>query len=330
MAAGFIYDLCTDKDFKPIIISIGILGTFVGILYGLWNFKTDDITNSVPELLKGLKLAFATSVLGMLLSIVLSIVENFKKQASKDILTMLHSILNEQKEANKTIKMIFDSTKESQNTVKNHFESLNQSLKQALEALSKNAVKEIISSLQNVVADFNKNLKEQFGENFKQLNESVKKMIQWQENYKTTIEQTESVLKNAAEGIEKTSEQIQNITHHYQTISVLNKDLHQIIKTNQNQINNIETHLANLKRIGQEAGLITQSINDFSKTIQHSLSGQSEGLRRLNKELDQSLSKSLGGLNSALTTLTDKFRQDYENYLKQFKELLNLLDRDKQ
>ena len=45
--------------------TIGVLGTFVGISIGLWNFDPNDITSSVPLLLSGMKIAFATSIIGM-------------------------------------------------------------------------------------------------------------------------------------------------------------------------------------------------------------------------------------------------------------------------
>ena len=63
----------TFKDYKPVIISIGILGTFVGIVCGLWNFDTKNITVSIPHLLEGLKLSFITSILGMSVSIVVKL-----------------------------------------------------------------------------------------------------------------------------------------------------------------------------------------------------------------------------------------------------------------
>ena len=92
-------------------------------------------------------------------------------------------------------------------------------------------------------------------------------------------------------------------------------------------------HLGN---IGKEANLITSSINDFSQTIQKSLAGQSEGMRRLNeglvkqseegmRRLNEELDSSLGNLNKALTSLTEKFRTDYSNYLENFSQLLEYL-----
>ena len=64
---------------KRIIISIGIFGTFLGILIGLIQFQVHDITGSVPKLLEGLKISFITSVLGMLLSLGISIKESLLK-----------------------------------------------------------------------------------------------------------------------------------------------------------------------------------------------------------------------------------------------------------
>ena len=43
--------------------TLGILGTFIGILIGLIGFDTSNISTSVPELLGGLKTAFITIIL---------------------------------------------------------------------------------------------------------------------------------------------------------------------------------------------------------------------------------------------------------------------------
>jgi hypothetical protein len=48
-----------------LLTTIGVLGTFVGILIGLMNFDVTDISKSVPQLLDGMKTAFVTSVFGM-------------------------------------------------------------------------------------------------------------------------------------------------------------------------------------------------------------------------------------------------------------------------
>lgn len=74
---GFI-DYRTGKDLKSQIVSVGVLGTFVGIFIGLQAFNPEDITNSVNDILVGLKTAFFTSIVGMSVSTILSVKEILK------------------------------------------------------------------------------------------------------------------------------------------------------------------------------------------------------------------------------------------------------------
>ena len=73
---GFL-DHKTGKDLKSQIVSIGVLGTFVGIFIGLQAFNPSDIVNSVNEILVGLKTAFFTSIVGMSVSTILSVMQKF-------------------------------------------------------------------------------------------------------------------------------------------------------------------------------------------------------------------------------------------------------------
>ncbi|MDW5289457.1 MotA/TolQ/ExbB proton channel family protein [Formosa sp. PL04] len=53
-----------------VFTTLGVLGTFIGIYVGLQDFNPTDITASIPTLLEGLKGAFVTSILGIMLSII--------------------------------------------------------------------------------------------------------------------------------------------------------------------------------------------------------------------------------------------------------------------
>jgi biopolymer transport protein ExbB/TolQ len=132
------------RNYKNEIVSLGVLGTFVGIAIGLYHFDVTDIKSSMPLLLDGLKTAFITSGVGIFFSIIISI---YRPAQSKKSETM--------------------------------------------------------SALEMVVKDFNKNLTTQFGDNFKQLNESVKAMIVWQNNYKTQIVKSEESLNNILNQLNK-------------------------------------------------------------------------------------------------------------------------------
>lgn len=312
------------KDFKPAIISIGVLGTFIGIFIGLWNFDVNYIEDSVPKLLEGLKLAFTTSILGMGVSIVLSYLENqYRTNVNGDFEDILREILREQHDTNQKISQLVENNNDN-------FTQINTSLTKALETLSKGATEHIISALKEVITDFNKNLTEQFGDNFKQLNEAVYKMIEWQETYKISINQVEKNLQVVLVAIEKNSHWIDKFNKDYQSIVQTNEYLQEIIEANNNQIKNIEKHMDNLKNIGKEANVIFKSIEGVSNNIQNSLSEEMQGVVKLRNQLKKQqenvhkqFESSLGQLNQSLTTLTDKFRGDYQSLLEYFSNLNN-------
>jgi hypothetical protein len=55
-----------------VFTSLGVLGTFSGILFGLLGFDASDLDKYIPILLGGMKTAFITSVVGLLCSLVFS------------------------------------------------------------------------------------------------------------------------------------------------------------------------------------------------------------------------------------------------------------------
>ena len=132
------------RNYKNEIVSLGVLGTFIGIAMGLYHFDVTNIKDSMPYLLNGLKTAFITSGVGIFFSVIISIYKPVQSKKS-----------------------------------------------------------ETLNVLEMVVKEFNKNLTTQFGDNFKQLNESVKAMVTWQDNYKDQIIKSEDSLNNILSQLNK-------------------------------------------------------------------------------------------------------------------------------
>ena len=88
-------------EYAPsLLTSLGILGTFTGIVIGLFDFNIAHIDSSIALLLDGLKTAFITSILGIALSLSLKLFSQCyqpQRYAEADI-TMedLHNSLNSQ------------------------------------------------------------------------------------------------------------------------------------------------------------------------------------------------------------------------------------------
>jgi len=73
-AEGYVHKRIMDM-IPEILTSLGILGTFVGLVWGLRSFEPstyETMTTSVASLVDGIKVAFMTSIYGLLLSILFS------------------------------------------------------------------------------------------------------------------------------------------------------------------------------------------------------------------------------------------------------------------
>ena len=84
-----------------VFTSLGVLGTFSGILFGLLGFDASDLDKSIPILLGGMQTAFITSVIGLLCSLVFSRISKMVWYSSDDDkgdmsseIGVLRSILN--------------------------------------------------------------------------------------------------------------------------------------------------------------------------------------------------------------------------------------------
>ncbi|KUJ82664.1 hypothetical protein AWR36_012865 [Microbulbifer flavimaris] len=120
------------------LTSLGILGTFVGIIIGLYGFSLEDIDRSIADLMAGLKTAFITSVIGLALSLLLRVFTRMLKLPSDPV------------ESAATIDDL------NRNLV---------SLHSALDQYAQRTGESVVKQLEQVVAGFNTRLESQFGAN---------------------------------------------------------------------------------------------------------------------------------------------------------------------
>lgn len=118
------YEQVNIEDFEsipPFYNTLGILGTFIGIFVGLLFFKVKNITESIPNLLNGLKTAFSTSIVGIIISLIFSYlikklkIKIAKTLSFKDESSIMSELLTEIKSMNQN-QMNFMS--EMINTIK--------------------------------------------------------------------------------------------------------------------------------------------------------------------------------------------------------------------
>lgn len=107
-------------DFIPHLFpTLGILFTFLGIAIGLWNFDSNDIEKSIPELMNGLKTAFLVSIFGVALLVLFSFWTNIKrKRLEEGVLSEETIAIQKLTEVLIEFKKDLSSTDENGNVIK--------------------------------------------------------------------------------------------------------------------------------------------------------------------------------------------------------------------
>lgn len=184
---------------KGEMTGVGILGTFAGIFIGLVDFKVDDIANSIPPLLEGLKTAFGTSIAGLFFSTGLTVAQAVKpvsfRKTGDPLADTLVRVFQE-------FEPLMQELRDSARRNTEEMVAMRASMESAMDQLAKGVTREIIAALEKVIADFNSNLQAQFGENFKRLNDACFKLVEWQENHVPTVEKSTGALREAAAAFE--------------------------------------------------------------------------------------------------------------------------------
>lgn len=268
-----------------VLTSLGILGTFAGIVVGLMEFNPQDIDGSIELLLNGLKTAFLTSLVGMASSILLKICysalsrkedEAVAEVGPSDIYQVMSEQLESSNELLAAIKGQDDSSLSTQvRSLRLDISDIHKAgivrqdqsdARQAEfadklwtkmdnfgELLSKSATEQVINALKEVIVEFNDKLTEQFGENFKRLDESVKKLVIWQENYRQQLEDMGHKYQLGVDAISSTEKSVASINERAESIPVTMEKLHSVLEVGHGQVVELEHRLEAFKDLRDKA-----------------------------------------------------------------------------
>lgn len=222
-----------------LLTTLGILGTFIGIAIGLLEFDSTRIEYSIPLLLDGLKLAFMTSIVGILLSACLRLVlvlgrddaqvqeaTQTNADESDQSANLLALILRQTQVADAQLTATLQLTEQVSQMDERLIQTLEHqhrdhlaAMERFAEQLSEMGSRQLIAALESVIRDFNANLGEQFGENFRRLDDSVAKLLEWQDQYRRHMETLGGQLDQAIAGIATSQSSLQALTQQARQIS---------------------------------------------------------------------------------------------------------------
>lgn len=348
-----------------LLTSLGILGTFTGIVVGLVAFDTKNIDGSIENLLWGMQTAFITSIWGIFLSIaykayislttfdssdevgmasgvadtavLIAKQTEFLEKISKSIsdensdasivnvmklsradtndyrksvlaeisklsaieasIEALHDLLSKQLNKQESLTQMLEL---QVGNFKSFEDRLWRNLQEFADMMSKSATEQVIEALKQVISDFNNNLTEQFGENFKALNQAVLELVTWQDNYKTQLLEMSNQYSEGVKAISLTEQSVAHISQESAVIPQTMGELKTVIEVNQHQLSELERHLEAFKTIRDKA---VEAVPEIEARIDQTIKGVEQATTNLSTGLEESALK----LSGAIIKTADEF-----------------------
>lgn len=346
---GIIFGILNKQDKSRgcanLATSMGVLGTFIGIFDGLRQFDALNIEASVPNLLEGMKFAFLTSIAGMVASIVIKSISSIRGSIQQkedddidDIVELFNSmrdemkklnttLTNNQQQADKTFEKLGEVFGENQYQLKKELESLNKSLNEKQDVLinefhefgqkmAQNNTDALIDALNDVIKDFNNKISEQFGENFKELNVAVTKLLDWQENYKDTIELTTNQLKKTVESIHSIDNSLSNMSNSSISLIKASESVNKTLDTVSDSQEKVIHGLSSVVEISERAKQSIPVLEDYFKNC-------SNHIIESNKVLDESIDNKTNLSNMYLEKLCNNISNASKESLESITTTIN-------
>ena len=386
----------------PVMVTtLGILGTFVGIYLGLLDFDTENIDASIPMLLAGLKTAFITSIFGMTAYLLLHYFyksydekDAMQNDANSDdpvallrkIVAELTDLTTATKAAGVTVAKCINSTDEASlnsqiKLIRTDLNDFKQDIRADFTAfgdkIDQQLTEAMMNGLREIVDQFHARLNDLVGAEFRQLKDAMLTLVEWQENYRISVDAMQAQLKICMEQVKSSIEQVsgatdatrlagenldrinsslggislraQDIAQHIESLKLQNAQLAMLLQGVRNMgeeaktvlpsitehLNETTRHLKDSagsteQQIGQAVAALRATVETAIATMNDSSERHSQHvdkyLKKLEDNLQETLTESLDVLVVKLASLSNRFAEDYTPLANKLREIVQIAE----
>ncbi|MFT4860896.1 MAG: ABC-type transporter Mla subunit MlaD [Pseudohongiellaceae bacterium] len=288
------YSIQTVKNAPSILTSFGIFGTFLGIAFGLMGFNSADIEASVPLMIDGLGVAVWSSISGILAALsirlryAISSVRSAKQAGSK--LATVNDLNTSILVLNDNVAMLRQENLEQSTSLL----AANENYQQQMVAANTDA---LTTALSGIMQDFNSKIEVQYGENFKEFNESLGKLLAWQQSYSQQLNAMLEMHDSSLKVIDKAGQSYQEMIVHSQEFSKIAGSLGELLAGLESQTRNLEGYLSGLSGLVGQASEGLPALGDYVSELTVKLS---ESIEQNNKSLTQVLTQASKDITSTV------------------------------
>ncbi len=321
-----------------ILTTVGILGCFAGIATSLLHFDSTNVAESVPHLLEGVKTAFLASLSGVGGSLLIRARHYFQKQpipqtpgtpkaASLDDVVAATQAL-QQSLAGSEDSSLLTQLKLMRQEQGDELRALRSAFDTFSQKMAEDGSKAIIDALREVISDFNAQINEQFGENFKHLNASVEKLVIWQQQYKEELDTLQALQKSSAQDLKEASlglaSFIGQAASFARTADALDETLEELgmqyedIVQSQRAMSEVLSQMKEVtpqfsRKIDEMTASMTQGVTKLQNEVSDIVKGFGSHAESFSSEIKQFLTETLrqsqSEVNAGLTQSIDKIHQ---------------------
>ncbi|WP_460028942.1 hypothetical protein, partial [Methyloparacoccus murrellii] len=200
-------------------------------------------------------------------------------------------------------------------------DALKKAQQEALLKLSEMGSKALVEALRDVIKDFNAKLTEQFGDNFKQLNEAVGRLLVWQDQYKAQIEAMAERHTDIIGSMKVASDNYQKLVTEAARFTAISADLAELLtalETQKQQLTGMLESLADLlkaasgslpeveKKVMELTKQLTRSVETNQKEVSKALAENVQLIRTSIQNVGQDFSKINQDFNKHLGDMAEK------------------------
>ena len=326
-------------------LSFGILGTFLGIVAGLLGFDVKDIQGSIPQLLSGLQYAFITSIAGMFSSIVIKLSaakgevsgsaaspesiqtelrgingtlqnnNNLRAEESNELRDEFRKLISGDNDTSlvNQIKLmkgdLIGQLKENKVINESGFKNLELKFTELGENIAELSSEAMVEALQQAIVEFNKQLADQLGDNFKELNAGVKNLLEWQIQYKGTILEMQDSTKILINQLGDATTAIENISGSLEPIPQTVQSIQELFANTETSIGLLLSTLESFDNMRERATnafpVIEENITAMTDGFSQTINNVGENLENMSNEFSTSITENSNSIRENSNSVSE-------------------------
>jgi hypothetical protein len=320
----FVYGERVVHEGPSIFTTAGIFFTFLGIAEGLFGFDVNKADESIPTLLDGLKTAFIASVVGVGIALSIKLRYALAGLPARDPGTKIeNATIDDLHSQLVAVQQAIVGNDDS--TLLSQLKLTRQDTNDRLDDLRKSQasfMEKMVQALQEVIRDFNTKISEQFGENFKQLNEAVGKLLVWQDSYRVQLSEMIEQQTRTAANMTTAAERYETLLSKAETFAVVTGQLSELLTALETQ----RTHLSeSLKSLAQLLTTASGSLPQVEAKIIQLTEQMTFGVKQNQDEMTKTIRDSAVAIQATVADLKNLLLETMQSTNRQTNEHMKQL-----